>query len=304
MPRPVTWSTSGSQALRPDRGVDRPVAEPGGVVAAAEEPAVVEDEPLDPDGCGRVGELGDPVEGVVEVDRLPRVGDHGPLGPGPRRDGAQVGVEAVAHRVESGARPRAEHVRGVVGLAGGEDDLARVEQLTPADQALTLGRALGVVGVVAAPRGVHGPHLSGAEGEPGCPGHHDEGRVVARAAVAGVAPVRALHPRVALRRAFLAPASGQVEQLGGVGADGQRGQDRGEVEVAVGGVGHRRPRVQEPGGVERQRDPHGPARLVVGRRAGDARLAVRADVPRDQARRHRPGRCRRRGGRTGPGVPE
>ena len=64
-----------AQALRPDGGVDRPVAEAGGVVAAAEEPAVVEDEALDPDRGGDVGELGDPVEGVVEVDRLPRVGD-------------------------------------------------------------------------------------------------------------------------------------------------------------------------------------------------------------------------------------
>ena len=134
-----------AQPLRPDGGVDGPVAEPGGVVAAAEEPAVVEDEALDPDGGGGVGELGEPVEGVVEVDRLPRVGDDGPLGAGPRRDGAQVGVEAVAHRVEAGARPRAEHVRGVVGLAGGEDHLARVEQLTAAEQALALGRALGVV---------------------------------------------------------------------------------------------------------------------------------------------------------------
>jgi len=56
---------------------------------------------------------------------------------------------------------------------------------------------------------------------------------VARTAVAGVAPVRALHPRVALGRALLAPAAGEVEQLGGVGADGQRGQGRGEVQVAV-----------------------------------------------------------------------
>ena len=71
-----------AQPLRPDGGVDGPVAEPGGVVAAAEEPAVVEDEALHPDGGGGVGELGEPVEGVVEVDRLPGVGDDGSLGPG------------------------------------------------------------------------------------------------------------------------------------------------------------------------------------------------------------------------------
>src|SRR5262245_21552112 len=42
------------QAVGPDRLVDVPVAEPGAVAAAVPEPAVVEDEPLDPDLRGEV----------------------------------------------------------------------------------------------------------------------------------------------------------------------------------------------------------------------------------------------------------
>ena len=63
---------------------------------------------------GAVGELGDPRERVVEVDGLPRVRDHRPLAARQRSDRAQVGVEAVAHRVEPGRRlVEEEHYRFV-----------------------------------------------------------------------------------------------------------------------------------------------------------------------------------------------
>ena len=45
------------QALGPHVGVDGPVAEPGRVAAASAEPAVVEDEAVDPDRGGDVGQL-------------------------------------------------------------------------------------------------------------------------------------------------------------------------------------------------------------------------------------------------------
>ena len=70
-----------AEPLGPDLRVDGPVAEPGSGAAPSEEPAVVEDEPLDARSGGDVGEVGEPVEAVVEVDGLPRVGDHGTLGP-------------------------------------------------------------------------------------------------------------------------------------------------------------------------------------------------------------------------------
>ena len=46
-----------AEPVRPDRLVDVPVAEPGGVVPAVPEPAVVEHEPLHPGLGGEVGQL-------------------------------------------------------------------------------------------------------------------------------------------------------------------------------------------------------------------------------------------------------
>ena len=50
-------STSGCSPSRPDVGRDVPVAEPGVVVAARAEPAVVEHEPLDADLGRTLGQL-------------------------------------------------------------------------------------------------------------------------------------------------------------------------------------------------------------------------------------------------------
>ena len=62
-----------AQPLRPHVLVDPPVAQPSGVVAASEEPAVVEDEPLHADLGRRGRRAAQPSPVVVEVDRLPHV---------------------------------------------------------------------------------------------------------------------------------------------------------------------------------------------------------------------------------------
>ena len=62
-----------SESIRPDVGGDVPVSEAAGVVAPPGEPAVVEDEPFDPDLRGPVGELLQSGQVVVEVHRLPGV---------------------------------------------------------------------------------------------------------------------------------------------------------------------------------------------------------------------------------------
>jgi hypothetical protein len=64
------------EAVGPDVGGDVPVAQPGGVVAAAAGPAVVEHEPLHPEAGGHLGQVGQPVQAVVEVDGLPGVEHH------------------------------------------------------------------------------------------------------------------------------------------------------------------------------------------------------------------------------------
>src|SRR5664279_212171 len=62
-----------AESFWPDCPGDEPVTEAGAIIAARAEPAVVDDEAFDTDPRGDVGESGQPLEGVVEVHRLPRV---------------------------------------------------------------------------------------------------------------------------------------------------------------------------------------------------------------------------------------
>ena len=101
------------QALRPHLRVDGPVAQPGPVVSPAAEPAVVEHEPLDADLGRGPGELGEPVEVVVEVRRLPGVDQHRAgaarawgVPPQPAVDPGAGGVEARGRSRRRPARAR------------------------------------------------------------------------------------------------------------------------------------------------------------------------------------------------------
>ena len=85
-------------------GGDPPVAETGRVVAAPAEPAVVEHEALDADRRGTLGEPGELVEVVIEVDGLPRVQHDRPRPVAVRRRRAHDGVELPARRAEPGRR--------------------------------------------------------------------------------------------------------------------------------------------------------------------------------------------------------
>ena len=76
MPSPWTCSTRGVRPSGQTAGSTRQSPRPARVVAPAGEPAVVEHEPLDADPGGAVGDRGQPVEVVVEVDRLPDVQHH------------------------------------------------------------------------------------------------------------------------------------------------------------------------------------------------------------------------------------
>jgi hypothetical protein len=114
----------GVESVRPGVLVDVPVAEAGPVVAAVAEPAVVQDETLHADFGAEVGQVGEAVEVVVEVDGLPGVEHHRAWPLGVSGAGAQVLVEAGGQAVQTlvavgGVQPRA----GVL-LAGAEDPLA------------------------------------------------------------------------------------------------------------------------------------------------------------------------------------
>ena len=212
------------QAVRPHSGVDGPVTQAAPVVAAPEEPAVVEHEPFHTQPRGGVGEGAQPVEVVVEVDRLPGVEDDRPGSSRVLWPRAHVTVQAVGEPVQAGVGPAGDQPRRGVGLPRAKYHLTWREQLAAAEQTLAGWQPLRPGGVVATPRDVRAPHLAVAEPETRRACHHQQGRVVAGAAVPRVAYPGALVQQPALRRPLPAPASGQVQHLGRRAGQRQTGQ--------------------------------------------------------------------------------
>ena len=89
------------EPVRPDVRVNVPVAEGASVVAATEEPSVIEHEKLGADRCSELGELGEFRVVVVEVDRFPRVDDHATGRVRMPIAVAQEGVEPLGELVET-----------------------------------------------------------------------------------------------------------------------------------------------------------------------------------------------------------
>ncbi len=286
MPSRLTSSTSGCSPSRPGDRVHGPVAQAGPVGVAAGEPAVVEHEPLDTDLGGGAGELGEPVDVVVEVRRLPRVDQHRAgvarawgVPPQPAVDPGAGGVEAP---VGEGADQPGRGVRRTLA----QHHLTGSEQLATTQQALPLRRPFGVRRVVAAPGDVHGPDLAMAEAEPGGAGRHEQGRVVAGAAVSALAHVGAEQPGAALGHPLAAPAAGQVQQLAGPRRHRQRRAHRLKLEVAVAGVGDHQPLSDQALAGQLELDDDVPARLGVRSREQRARVlvVVHGERPAGQAR--------------------
>jgi hypothetical protein len=262
------------------------------VVTPAEEPAVVEHEPLHSQRCRRVGEPAQGRQVVVEVDGLPGVQHHraGParvLGAVPDEP-----VQAVGETVETRARPRRQQVRCAVGLPRLEHDLTGGQQLAATEQSLAGRQPLGPGGVVAAPGRVHAPHLAGAEAEPAGAGHHQQRGVRPGAPAAAVAHHRAVVQRSALRCPFAAPAPGEVEQLGRLGCQRQRRQQGLETVVRGAVVAQDVLHPQHAGGAELDGDGQVQAEVRLDRRdragGGSALGAVVGDVDRAGAERRGP----------------
>ncbi len=211
----------GVQPVGPDLARDDPVAETCTVVAAASEPAVVEDEPLDAEVRGPLRQRGELVAVVAEVHRLPDVERHGAVGPGRVDPAAQVCVEAVGAGIQPlGERP--VDPRTLVRLAVPEDDLAGQEDFAAAQHLLARMDALCVVAVVAAPRGVDGPDPALGESEPGDPGVQHERAVGARPPSAVLPQVRPGAQGQSLRRALAVVLTREVEDLDRLGREGVR----------------------------------------------------------------------------------
>ncbi len=274
-----------SEPVRPGVGVDGPVAEAGVIVAPPAEPAVVEHEPLGARSSGHLGQLGEPVEVMVEVDGLPGVDEH--LAQRSWRRPAHEVVHPGRDTVEPGLGPAADQPRRRAGLPRTEHYLTRGEQLAPTQQAVALGRAVGVGLVVAAPRHVDGPHLAAPEPEPGGAGRQEQRGVVAGAAVASGALPGADGPGVALRHAFTDPPPREVEELARPRRHGECRTRGGHVQAVGAGVAHGGARAHQPLRGQLELDRHLAAEVVVAARDGDAGVLPRPR-PATQPDRHGP----------------
>ncbi len=298
------------QAVGPHLGRDDPVAEPSPVGAAVAEPAVIEHESLDADRRGLIGE-GDELGGVVaEVDGLPHVQGHWSLRRAIDAESAKVVVESVRDRVEP-VTVRSVDPRTLIRLVAREDDLAGQQHLTAAEHLLARVDPLGVVAVVAAPRGVHGPDPALGEPEPGHSRVQHVRAVGGRPAPTVLAKMDAGAQRAALRKALVVVLAREVQDLARFCGD--REHERHLVDGVVGIllVRQRGPRADQAAGQKLQFEPKRQLCAIirgVEDRATRARCdhtldrgVVELDRGRDETRRPAATGCRSR--ESGPACP-
>lgn len=182
------------------------------------------------------------------------------------------------------ARPqRGCGVRG----AGSNGDLAGEQQLAGGQDRLAVVHPLGGVHLVARPRQVDAPHLTGLPAEALLAGDQHERCVVPGPALAVLADVGADDQRQPLGHPLVALAAREAEQLGRVRRDGEGGRQVVEVVRRRAGVGQRRvdphdaPARQRDR--ERDRDPGGLVGGVEAHPVGD-RLVTGRGQPRHVAR--------------------
>ena len=203
------------QTVRPHLGADHPVAEPGVIVAAGTEPAVIEHVTLHPEGGGALRQVDQACGVVVEVDRLPDVQAHRALGAGVHGQGAQVPVETVGLGVQADGVVEIDPGRGVL-LPRRQASLPGQEQFAAPDELGPHEIPFGDVDVVPAPGHVAGPDLTILVSEPLLTQAEHEGRISAGSAVAALPAVRPHRERAALRHPLGSPAPPEIHELAGL----------------------------------------------------------------------------------------
>ena len=219
-----------------------PISEAGGVVAAGAEPAVVHDEAFHATFHGLVGECGEGVIIVVEVDGFPCVeNDRARLG----RDvvfskpvavhSANVAVEAGCDFVEAFA-VGADEPWGGVGLSIGEADFAAEQYFAAADHAAGVWQAFRGEHAVTAPCHVCGVDVAVREAEAFFADAEQQGGIEVWASGHGCFGEAAEGEVLALRGAFAQMVAGGGEDFVGVGRHGECEFDLADFELAFAGV--------------------------------------------------------------------
>ncbi len=185
----------GGEARRPFAAVHDPVAEARRVVVAAAEPAVVEDEALRAKGGGAFGDIGQGIEGMVEIDGLPAIVVHRAwaAGIGPGHDPvAEVALEGGGDAGLAGLAIGEEEVGGAEGRAGRGVAVPGAAHL---ELAAAVGELLGEEAVAAGPGELEGAGLSGGPGAAAGGEESERRMLVPGAARAGLPEARAVGPR-------------------------------------------------------------------------------------------------------------
>ena len=171
-------------------------------------------------------------------------------------------VKSTCDLIESGTA-RAVDPRARVALALRQPDLPGEQELTAADDAVTVEQPLGVVDVISAVGGVDGVDVSGGEPETRRSDVEHVGAVGAGATLAVLSQVGADLELLALRHALAPPAPTEVEELTRCGRRRVR-QDEAIERVRLGtGVRQRRSGSDEPRRQERNVQLQRQLRLVV-----------------------------------------
>lgn len=202
------------------------------------EPAVVEHEPFHAQTGGPADQVQHHVGVLIEVQCLPHVQRHRLAGR-VRRQRTLPGVQTVRHAVQAVVAGGDHDPRRRVRVAGGQDHLARLQQLTGEHRGSVLGDAVDGHHRVAAPRRLHAEHGTGAETE--AFGARDQrGAFEAGLAASEFAHPGAVGDPVALRLALVLMPAGEVDELALVVA--QRDADLQPVDhIAAGAARGRRP---------------------------------------------------------------
>ena len=228
-----------AEPLWPNRVADDPVAQTGAVVASGTEPTVVEHEAFDSDFSGCIGESGQFVVVVVEINRFPNVEGYRARANVGRmsRASANHAVQSVACAVDSVARINRYDRRGLVALAACEHNFARQQQLVGGQRCASNRGALDQVTVVARPCKAQAPSLTALKGCTLGERKLNQGVVVTGSAFATLANPLPNVDGVALWLALTHPSPVKIENLFGVVRHWQEGRQRFDVEVCKTEVG-------------------------------------------------------------------
>ena len=246
----------GLVSVRPDVLGDLPIAQTGSVVTACAKPTVIHDEAFHTAFHGLVGERGQSIVIMVEVNGLPRVEDdrarlgrdavvHEPVAV----HAADVAVEAGGDFVESFSVGADEPWRGVA-FAVFQADFAAEQHFAAADDAGGVGQSFRGQHAVAAPCHVRGVDVAVGEAEAVFADTEQQGRIEVRTADHGGFGEASDGEILALRGTFTQVVACGGENFVGVGGHGEGEFDLADLKPSLAGVRHFGMLADEAGFVE------------------------------------------------------